>query len=292
MTSNLATFIGTGALAIWSFSALLAEYSGPFPPFQTTALTFGISTLVVWSLGSKPDPQEPPFMRRRAIWTGYVGTFVFNALYFTGVRTAPVVEASLINMLWPLLLVVFSGLLPGQRLKARAVLGALIGFAGCAVLTTRGGSISFQTEYLPGYLAALGSALTWAGYSLYTAGRITLKPWHLKYAFLLCTLSAAAVHLVFEETALPGGFLPWGALVLLGFGSKCACYFLWNAGMKGRIQLLGVLSYFLPVVSTLVLIGFKEAPAHWSVVAAAGMVSGGAMMAALPIKRKKRAASS
>ena len=43
-----------------------------------------------------------------------LGLFGYHALYFTALRNAPPVEAGLIAYLWPLLIVVFSALLPGR----------------------------------------------------------------------------------------------------------------------------------------------------------------------------------
>src|SRR5438477_2754 len=49
-----------------------------------------------------------------------------------------------------------------------AALGGLAGVAGAALLVLQGSGSgpSFSSAYLPGYLAALGCAFTWSGYSL------------------------------------------------------------------------------------------------------------------------------
>lgn len=60
----------------------------------------------------------------------------------------------------------FSALLPGERLRWWHIAGAFAGLAGTALLVTRGGGLAVRTEYLPGYVAALGSALIWTTYSL------------------------------------------------------------------------------------------------------------------------------
>ena len=52
---------------------------------------------------------------------------------------APAVEASLIAYLWPLLLVVFSALLPGERLRWWHLAGGVAGLVGAGLLVTRGG---------------------------------------------------------------------------------------------------------------------------------------------------------
>jgi drug/metabolite transporter (DMT)-like permease len=83
-------------------------------------------------------------------------------------RHAPAVDASLICFLWPLLIVLLSSLLPGERLTLVHVVGAAMGFAGAALipLERAGWSFQFEAQYWLGYLAAGACALTWSGYSV------------------------------------------------------------------------------------------------------------------------------
>jgi drug/metabolite transporter (DMT)-like permease len=85
-------------------------------------------------------------------------------------RTAPAVEANLINYLWPLGMVVLAPLfLPGVTLHTRHVVAALIGFAGAAIaILGRGGSGESGGGFQIGYLLALASAFVWSSYSLLT----------------------------------------------------------------------------------------------------------------------------
>ncbi len=58
-------------------------------------------------------------------------------------------------------------------------------------------------------------------------------------------------------------------------------FFLWDVGVKrGDIQMLGVASYAAPLLSTLLLIATGFAAASLSLVLAAGLIAGGALVAA------------
>ena len=93
---------------------------------------------------------------------GIGGLFGYHFFYFTALRNAPAVEASLIAYLWPLLIVVFSALLPGsERLGWHHIVGVLLGLGGCVLLVSDGGSVRFKDQYLLGYLSAAACALTW-----------------------------------------------------------------------------------------------------------------------------------
>ena len=96
------------------------------------------------------------------VWLlGVGGLFGYHFFYFLAFRLAPqaAVEVNLLNYLWPLLIVLFSALLPGHRLKPGHVLGGLLGLAGTALLVTgKGRGLSIEAAYLPGYLSAAACA--------------------------------------------------------------------------------------------------------------------------------------
>src|ERR671911_2599898 len=135
MTTRAATSIGFTAVLLWSLLALFTAASGTVPPFQLAAMTFLVGGLVgVATLVARPQSRaalrQPP-----VVWAlGIGGLFGYHALYFAALRLAPPAEASLICFLWPLLIVLFSALLPGEKLQTGPVIGALLGFTGVAIL--------------------------------------------------------------------------------------------------------------------------------------------------------------
>ena len=120
MSSCTATLVGCGALALWSLLALLTAASGTAPPFQLAAMTFAIGgALGAASRAVRPGRSTPCGKPPRVWALGVGGLFGYHALYFAALRLAPPAEAGLVNYLWPLLIVLFSALLPGERLRAR-----------------------------------------------------------------------------------------------------------------------------------------------------------------------------
>ncbi|MBB3936492.1 aromatic amino acid exporter YddG [Aureimonas phyllosphaerae] len=285
----MATIFGFSAILMWALLALLAARSGTMPAFQLAAMTFAIGTLVcLVPLLVRPGGlrvlRQPPH-----VWlVGVGGLFGYHALYFAAVRAAPPVEASLIAYLWPLLIVVGSALLPGERLRWYHIAGAAIGLVGTAlVIAGRGEGLSFSPQYTPGYLLAATAAVFWAGYSLLSR-RLAAVPSEVVGGFCAATaILSLLCHLLFEETVWPTGGEEWAAIVLLGLLPVGAAFFSWDIGVKrGDIQLLGAASYLAPILSTLALVAFGEAPFSLSLLAAALLITGGAALAALPMFRK------
>jgi drug/metabolite transporter (DMT)-like permease len=95
-----ATLIGFSAVAMWALLALFTDASGEVPPFLLSALTFAIGTCV----GLVARLVSPPTERvgiPRVVWLiGIAGLFGYHFFYFTALRHAPAVEASLIAYLW------------------------------------------------------------------------------------------------------------------------------------------------------------------------------------------------
>ena len=133
MSRKRATLIGFSAVLMWALLAVLTIGTAPVPPLQLNAICFAIGGAIglVWMA------RGAGFGALRGVgWkvyaAGTLGLFGYHFLYFTAFRLAPYAETGLIAYLWPLFIVLLSGLLPGERLRALHVVGALIAFAGAA----------------------------------------------------------------------------------------------------------------------------------------------------------------
>src|SRR6201990_225965 len=136
-----ATLIGLTAILMWSLLAVMTVATGKIPAFQLAAMTFAIGAVVgapalIGRSDARKALRQPP-----AAWiVGVGGLFGYHALYFLALRFAPPAEARLLNHLWPLLLVLSSAALPGERLAPHHVIGAALGLAGTALLLVGAGA--------------------------------------------------------------------------------------------------------------------------------------------------------
>jgi len=274
-----ATLIGFSAVLLWSLLAFLTAASGTMPAFQLTAITFAVGglSLLVIRPGSLKAMRQPP-----KVWLlGVGGLFSYHFLYFFALRSAPPVEAGLINYLWPLLIVVFSAFLPGEKLKWQHLLGCALALSGAILVVTKGRGLTLDAQYLPGYLAALGAALTWSTYSVLSR-RFASVPSEAITGFCLVTAVLAAIcHFIFEPTVWPTEPLQWAAVIGLGLGPVGLAFYVWDIGVKqGDIQVLGAASYLTPLLSTLVLILTGYAEYTHLVLIACLLITVGAIVAA------------
>ncbi len=281
MTRSRATLVGFVAVLLWSLLALFTVGTAPTPPLLLNTLCFLVGGVLglFWCIatGTLGTLRTVPL---RIYIFGIAGLFGYHALYFSALRLAPAAEAGLIAYLWPLLIVVFSGLLPGEILRRGHIIGAALGFAGAALIISNG-SGGFQSQYLPGYLLAICCALTWSGYSLMSR-RIGTAPTASVVVFCLGTAALSLpLHLLFEETILPATAIGWASIAGLGLGPVGLAFYVWDVGVKrGDIQLLGTSSYLAPLLSTLILVVSRVTPAKPVLFWAAALITGGALFAA------------
>ena len=283
---------GFSAIVLWGALAALSVSAGPIPPFQMVAMTFAIGAAIGIVRALARGVGWTGLMNWPArVWLlGVIGLFGYHALYFAALQLAPPAEANLVNYLWPLLIVLLSAPLAGERLAWPHLSGALLGLAGVALLALSRG-LSFSGGYALGYGLALGCAITWSLYSVLSR-RFGETPTDAIAAF--CAASAALsliCHLLFERTVWPASTAAWLAVLALGLGPAGSAFYLWDHAVKrGDIQALGALSYATPILSTALLIACGLAEPTMALLLAALLVTAGAVLASrelwLPARRR------
>jgi drug/metabolite transporter (DMT)-like permease len=281
-----ATGIGFTAVLMWGLLALFSKLAGDVPPLQLTAMSFVIGGLVgVASWPFRPGAAHVLVQHSPLVWLHNVaGLFGSHFLYFMAVQNAPVVEVSLIAYLWPLFIVLFAGLLPGEKLQAHHVIGVVLGLAGAWFAVSKGESFSLSQGLQLGHMIALPYALYWAAFSV-SIRRYGEIPSDIVAGFCIATgVVAGLAHLAMETTVWPLSGQQWLAILGLGLLPVGAAFYAWDFGMKhGDPMVLGAASYAAPLLSTLVLLLAGFAAYHWSIAVACLLITAGAVIAAKDI---------
>lgn len=284
-----ATLSGLLAILLWASLALLTTLTGSLPPFQVLASSFGVAAvlgLLRAALRGKAGLNE---LRQPlpALALSTTALFGYHALYFIALKRAPALEANLLNYMWPLLIVLFAGLLPGVRVRGGQIAGTLLGLVAAIVLVTKGSSLQIRGEFVPGYLAALSAAVVWAAYSVLNRRHAQVPSAAIAVACALVSILGGIAHFLFETHVRPDA-TQWLALVGMGIGPVGAAFLLWDHGTKrGDIALLGSLSYLAPLLSTLLLVVAGKAQPHVSQAVAIALLLVGAWLSV----RKPRSVS-
>ncbi len=262
---------------------LLSTYVLIFPPFQIIAMTFFIAFGLMaakWLWRGENGwryARLPP-----VVWIfALLGLFGYSFLLYLALDYAPAVEVSLLVNLWPLLMVLFCGLLPGEHLRWYHVLGCCIGFAGSLVLVGPAVMGLFDTGHLTGQLLALASGAIWAAFCVSCRAAGDVPTDSVGWFCLATALLGLLCHFAGESSVLSAPPSAWWAIVILGLGPIGLAFFAWDVGLKhGHIRLLGVMAFFIPMLSAVLLILAGEGDWTWQIVFATLLITGGACVAA------------
>ena len=289
MTPRTATLIGLTAILMWSLLAVLTVATGKIPAFQLAAMTFAFGALVGFLTWIRRPNAIGALRQPPVAWVvGVGGLFGYHALYFLALRFAPPAEAGLLNYLWPLLIVLFSALLPGERLAPHHIIGAVLGLVGTVLLFAGNTGAGFAPGQVPGLIAAFVAAFVWAAYSVLSR-KLKSIPTDAVAGFCLATaLLAGVVHAIAEVTVWPDTAAQWLAIIALGVGPVGAAFYAWDIGMKrGDIRVLGAASYATPLLSTAFLMMAGFAKPSVTIAVAAVLIAGGGLIAARDMIRKR-----
>jgi len=247
------------AVGFWGVSfvatrAVVAEISPATVIFARSGLG---GLLLVSILALRREPVLPP---RDAVGMlalmGFVGVAFHGVLQAVALRLTTAVDAGWLVALIPVWSAILAAVLLRERLRPRRVAGLAIGFAGAALVVTRGdpGAARLALPSTQGDLLLLASTLNWAVYTVLGHGTIRrLGPTRatagaMLLGWLMLAPSFVATAGWSELARLSAG--GWSALLFLGVACSGLGYLFWYGALE-RIEATRVaaLLYLEPLVT-------------------------------------------
>lgn len=269
------TLIGLLAIVLWGFMAgLVRLVADSFGPTLGSALIYTIGGVLLL-ITRRPEPlSRAP---RRYLLLGGLMFVAYEASISLSIglasTSAQSVEVSLVNYLWPTLLVLLTAAL-SRRPGAvwRALPGAIIATIGVAMavggnsLDVRSALANISSNPLPFALAFAG-AIIWSVYAAVTP-RISGGYDGTTVFFCCVAVTLWVIH------AVSGDGLPAQAPGIGGYAALLACaaaiaggYACWGYGMlNGNMEMMAIGSYATPLFSTAsstVLLGVALGAPFW-----------------------------
>ncbi len=181
---------------------------------------------------------------------GVWGIFFYHYIYYQALGRVPLAEGAILSTTWSFWIVVFSSLILYRKLKIAILLTAIIGMFGAALVISTGKDLSFNMEYLTGYLLALSCGIIWASFSV-ALGHVKMK----REPMTIFTIYAALLSAVLYLLTLPHEMPSLSAIlsaIYLGCIPLGLSFFLWNRALTGgNMVIIGFLSYLTPPLAVL-----------------------------------------
>ncbi len=205
-------------MVIWGVNYVIVKQSlAEMLPLTFNGLRFLIASLLLllslrlvhedWRLERSDIP--------RIAFLGLVGVSAYQVLFIIGLNLSTATNVSLAIATSPSMVVALSILLGMERARGSTWLGVALAFGGLVlVIGGKPNGLHFYMTTLPGDLMALGSAATWAVYT------VSAQPLFRRYSpFKIATMAITAGAGPLLVVALPElARQDWGRVTALGWG--------------------------------------------------------------------------
>ncbi|CAA6806436.1 MAG: Permease of the drug/metabolite transporter (DMT) superfamily [uncultured Campylobacterales bacterium] len=256
--SQKANILGILTIFIWSGTTIVMVMLKQLPVMQFLfCIMFLVSSTGIVILKFKKKSFRLVFdVPKTLIFICVFGILVNYLFYFLALQNAPAREVNLINYLWPLMIVIFVAFLPRGKFSIPHFIGALFGLSITFWIISKDG-INFEWKYLDGYIYVFLGAFTWSVYSVLLKLYDNISTFSVSLFSFIVGVISLVLHLIYETTYIPNlkelFFIFYMGIVNIGGG-----IYMWDYAMKrGNQSFLAMLSYSIPILSTLWLVIFN-----------------------------------
>ena len=191
---------------------------------------------------------------------GFVGLFLYSALYYYGLAQLSSQEACILNYLWPIMLVIFSCIILKEQMTVMKAVAMVCSFIGIVILSM-GNSGALGGNRVLGIIACIIAAACYGLFSVlnkkadYDQGISMMVFWLVVAVFAMFSGLAT-------EKWIPISGVQWIGMLWLGVVIDAVAYLLWALALKGsentaKIANLAFLTPFLSLVVSAVFLKEK-----------------------------------
>ena len=182
---------------------------------------------------------------------GFLGLFMYSALYYYGIGVLGSQEACILNYLWPVMIVLFACIILKEKLTVKKIIAMALSFAGIVVLTMGSGG-NASGNRLFGIAACVAAAICYGLFSVLNKKHTLDQGVTMMWIWLAVTVCSAVAGLIFEKWQPVTG-LQWAGLAWLGIVVNAVAYLLWAIALKQAKDSAGIanLAYLVPFLSVI-----------------------------------------
>ncbi len=191
---------------------------------------------------------------------GFIGLFVYSALYYYGLSQLTSQEACIVNYLWPIMLVIFSCIILKEPLTGMKAFAMICSFVGIVILSMGSGENADGNTTL-GIISCVIAAACYGLFSVLNKKCNYDQSISMMIFWLVAAVCSTILGLVTENWVAIGGE-QWLGLLWLGIVVDAIAYLLWALALNGvknsaKIANLAFLTPFMSLVVSAVLLNEK-----------------------------------
>jgi drug/metabolite transporter (DMT)-like permease len=284
-----------GANVIYGLNYVIAK--GIMPDYlqpRVIILFRVLGAMLVFQLVSLFLPKEK--VERKDLWRlalcAVFGIAINQIMFFEGLNLSTPINASIIMVGTPILVLVFSSLFIGDSLSGNKIIGILLGALGASWLVLRVGDVSFSSATFVGNLFILINAVSYALFLVLVKplmvkySPITIMKW--LFSFGLIFVFPFSIQLTLEANYSQIPFKIWMSVAYVILFTTVLAYFLNNFSLKKISPTINSSYIYLqPFLATMVAVSLGKDMLTWTEVIAAILIFTGVYF----VSRKKKVAS-
>ena len=217
---------------------------------------------------------------------GFLGLFIYSALYYYALGPLTAGEACILNYLWPMMLVLFSCILLKEKMTLKKAAALLCSFAGVMLISFGGASEKGVGRWI-GMAACIVAAACYGLYCVLGKKRDFDQTVLLTVVWFTVTVCCFVLG-PFVETWTPVVGMQWVGLLWLGVFVNAAAYLTWGLALQKAksTALVANLAYIVPFLSLLLSAAVLKEKISPAAVFALVLIVGGILLQGLGTKKR------
>ena len=182
---------------------------------------------------------------------GFLGIFLYTALYNHGLSVLTAQEACIINYLWPAMLVLFSCLILREPFTVRKVAAIAISFLGIVLLSWQHLGSGHTAGAAGGILACFAAAVFYGLFSVLNKKQHWDETVSMLFFWGITAVLSLICSLLFENR-IRFSPMQWLGVAYVGICADGLAYMLWAKALQGagrNTARIANLAYLTPVLS-------------------------------------------
>ena len=183
---------------------------------------------------------------------GFLGLFMYSALYYYGLTELSSQKACILNYLWPIMIVLFSSIILKEKITVIKAAAMLSSFFGIIILSAESSLSPYVNSFL-GIISCIAAAACYGLFSVLNKKADYDQNIAMMIIWLVAAVCSGILGL-FTEKWVPLSGEQWLGFLWLGIVIDAIAYLLWALALKGSADTskIATLAYLVPFLSLVV----------------------------------------
>ena len=278
----------TLAVLFWAGNFILGRaFHNDIPPIALAFWRWAIASLLIIGPAFRHLRRDWPEILRHwpaVLLLSAIGIAAFNTLAYSGLQYTQAINAFLIQSLMPVMIVIFSFFIFGEKVRSIQAVGILVSLCGAASIISRGQiNVLFDLQFNRGDMMVLAAILCYAGYSVMLRKRPQVHPLSfIAVTFWLGTIMLLPLYL-WEHLTVRSLHPDTPTLLVICYVAifpSIISYLCFNRGVElVGANRAGLFIHLMPVFGSLMAIIFLGENFLWYHAAGIGLIATGICLA-------------